>query len=122
MALDCNLHLCVSHMAEANNIMDLSMISVRDPDRTRITKTEVVSLKAKTSEIDSPKFSPRRIFVTFIKSVRDILTILIPTRNTYRCKRSGHVLSKRGWRFGQLPQCGDCGKEIRDPLELRRSS
>lgn len=97
---------------------DISVVSKRDPNAKRITREEVVTLKLKVVSGEK-KIAP--IGVHFGRMLRTLMSMCTVTADTPRnqCKRYGHVLPVGVAYSSHNLHCGECGKKIRTPDELR---
>jgi hypothetical protein len=85
----------------------------------RITRQNLLTLRA--AEMKEDKV--RKIFASVCNELHAAIGSLFavkPAKSNSMCKYYGHVI--RGAWSGYLPKCDDCGCEVSNPSELRKSA
>jgi hypothetical protein len=77
-------------------------------------------LKTKVGYTNSKRFFIRRLFVSCFCALRAALALLWSPGYSH-CRTQGHVLPLSGWRAGELPLCSQCGRQVFDTSELRKT-
>jgi len=90
-----------------------------DPDQ-KMSRANLKSLKQKTNYTNSWQFAAQRFFIQLVQDTISAF-VLAYNQRQYSCAESGHVLSVRNWRAGDIPVCAHCGKLVMGLKDLERA-
>ena len=97
-----------------------SRIGRRHPDTAPISQDQIATLKKKVQRVSENDQTKRASVWDYMSDMWTQISYSFKPKS-HQCRIYGHTLPHEGWQAGRRPNCGDCGTQINDASDLRKS-